>query len=162
MLISFVKSTPTFPSIASALIEAAEKLVVPVTTKSLACNVLLNEASPTTSKRPPMDTSLIINNLLFILTSTGKLLAPEEATSPIIDAAGIEPTGTLIVPDTVRLFNNEFPETLRSPSLFIVILSVPAVKNDNVSLSEDVSALIYVSWSISITPPNEPHAFPAP
>ena len=47
ILISLVKSAPpTFPSIASALIEAAAKVVVPVTTKSLACNVLLNEASP--------------------------------------------------------------------------------------------------------------------
>ena len=209
MLISFVKSTPTFPSIASALIEAAAKVVVPFTTKSWACNVLLNEASPTTVKSPPMDKSLLTNKRLFILTSKRKLELPEEvdATSPKIAAAGIEASGTLIVPVAVRLvtvilpqlrlFKFVFPETpnvvkfvepvivmsvpsnvkpliiplvvifwppgnRRWPSRSSVILSAPDVKNDNVSLSEVVSALIYVSWSISVTPPKEAHVFPAP
>ena len=204
MLISFVKSTPTFPSIASALIEAAAKVVVPVTTKSWACNVLLNEASPTTVKSPPMDKSLLTNKRLFILTSKRKLGEPEDvdATSPTIADAGIEASGTLILPETVILFavilfTLVFPETpnvvktvepvivmsvpsnvkpliiplvvifwppgnRRWPSRSSVILSAPDVKNDNVSLSEVVSALIYVSWSISVTPPKEAHVFPAP
>ena len=104
ILISLVKSTPTFPSIASALIEEAAKDVVPVTTKSWVCNVLLNEASPTTVKSPPMDKSLLTNKRLFILTSKRKLEEPEEVvdTSPTIADAGIEASGTLIVPVTVK------------------------------------------------------------
>ena len=148
--------------------------------------MLLNEASPTTVKSPPMDKSLLTNKRLFILTSKRKLLPEEvDATSPKIADAGIEASGKLRVPVAVRSVTDKafifvFPETFnvakivvpvivalspvnvlpvmspvvvivplpgnaRLPSLSNVIFSVPAVKNDNVSLSEVVSALIYVS-----------------
>ena len=80
--------------------------------------MLLNEASPTTVKSPPMDKSLLTNKRLFILTSKRKLGVPEDvdATSPKIADAGIEASGTLILPETVILsavilFTLVFPET---------------------------------------------------
>ena len=98
-----MKSTPTFPSIASDLIDAAANVVVPVTTRSLASNVLLNDASPTTVKSPPIDKSLSTNKRLFILTSRLKSLPADVVdTSPKIAAAGIEAAGKLAVPSTVK------------------------------------------------------------
>ena len=50
------------------------------------------------------------------------------------------------------------------PQASITILSEPAVKNFNSSLSSPaaVSADTNVSWSTSVTPPKEPQAPPAP
>ena len=50
------------------------------------------------------------------------------------------------------------------PSVSIVTLIEPAVKNSNLSSSDpaETSARIKVSWSTSLTPPRVPHSLPAP
>ena len=100
ILTSKLKSAepPPPPITAADGIEASGNEVVPVTIKSLVCNALLNEASPTTSKRPPMDTSLITNNLLFMLISFVK----STPTFPSIASALIEAAAKLVVPVTTK------------------------------------------------------------
>ena len=99
ILTSKLKSAePPPPIIAADGIDSSGNEVVPVTIKSLACNALLNEASPTTSKRPPMDTSLITNNLLFILIS----LVKSTPTFPSIASALIEAAAKVVVPVTTK------------------------------------------------------------
>ena len=97
--------------------------------------MLLNEASPTTVKSPPMDKSLLTNKRLFILTSKRKLGEPEDvdATSPTIADAGIEASGTLILPETVILFavilfTLVFPETPNVVKTVepVIVMSVPS------------------------------------
>ena len=96
---SFIKST----SVTTSPLIADEGILLSLNDTALNDAVPLNEASPTTSKRPPMDTSLTTNNLLFMLISFEK--STSAFTPPSIADDGILPAtkftavvGTLSAP----------------------------------------------------------------
>ena len=110
-----------------------------------------------------------------VTASSPRLMAPAEELSERAPALSISrpsvPSCFIITSSSrprvilpLSEFNFKSWFILMSPLFPIIILCVPAVKNCNWSLSSlaAVSALIYVSWSTSITPPKEPQASPAP
>ena len=110
-----------------------------------------------------------------VTASLPRLMAPEDELSerapalsisrPLVPSCFIITSSSrpsVILPLSEFNFKSWF--ILMSPLFPIIILWLPSVKNCNWSLSSlaAVSALIYVSWSTSMTPPKEPQAFPAP
>ena len=77
-------------SVTTSPLIADEGILLSLNDTALNDAVPLNKASPTTSKRPPMDTSLITNNLLFMLISFEKSTSP--VIPPSIADAGILPS----------------------------------------------------------------------
>ena len=90
-----------------------------------------------------------------------KIVIKVEVAVPAVVEAIVKSGVFAVVPTEFEIERSEYGVVVPipiNPLEPILILSVPAVENFNWSLSApaESSAVIFVSWSTSITPPREP------